>query len=300
MTWVTFRQHRWPLLLGALLVVVVAAALLATGDTIREQAGSTAYRSAKELPAFGGMRILVGLVVLVLPAAGGVFVGAPLLAQELEQRTHDLAWTQSITRRRWLLVKLGLLAVAVVAVAGTVAAVVTWWERPLVDHGLSGPWGWFDHGLTLPAYALFAFALGVAVGTLTGRTVVAMAVTLAVYASARYAVTAWWRPRYRAPVETVTPLGRPLVANGADGRWVIDAFLVDGQGHRLTDEQAAELPQLHDQVGGAPGAGLFSQHVLAHPADRLIQFELIEAGIFVALAALLIGLAVWWIQHRTS
>ena len=40
--------------------------------------------------------------------------------------------------------------------------------------------------------------------------------------------------------------------------------------------------------------------MLVHPADRLIQFELIEAGIFIALAALLIGLAVWWIQHRTT
>ena len=36
-----------------------------------------------------------------------MFWGAPLLAREFETGTFRLAWTQSVTRTRWLAVKLG-------------------------------------------------------------------------------------------------------------------------------------------------------------------------------------------------
>jgi MFS family permease len=45
---------------------------------------------------------------LALPLLLGAPVGAPLVAREVEQRTHLLVWTQSITRMRWLSVKLTL------------------------------------------------------------------------------------------------------------------------------------------------------------------------------------------------
>ena len=53
----------------------------------------------------------VGLNVLavVLPGIIGILWGAPLVAQELETGTYRLAWTQSVTRTRWLAVKLGVL-----------------------------------------------------------------------------------------------------------------------------------------------------------------------------------------------
>jgi hypothetical protein len=56
----------------------------------------------------GWLKAVRGLAVL--PALAGLFVGAPLLARELEQGTHRFAWTQGVTRRRWLLSKTALLA----------------------------------------------------------------------------------------------------------------------------------------------------------------------------------------------
>jgi len=38
-----------------------------------------------------------------------LFIGAPLLAREFEHGTFRLAWTQGISRRRWLLSKTLLL-----------------------------------------------------------------------------------------------------------------------------------------------------------------------------------------------
>jgi hypothetical protein len=45
-----------------------------------------------------------GLVAATMgiPLLFGVFWGAPLLAREFEDGTHNLAWTQGVTRRRWL------------------------------------------------------------------------------------------------------------------------------------------------------------------------------------------------------
>ena len=50
------------------------------------------------------------------PALIGMFWGAPLVARELETGTFRLAWTQSVTRTRWLAVKLGVVGLASMAV----------------------------------------------------------------------------------------------------------------------------------------------------------------------------------------
>ena len=47
-------------------------------------------------------------MLAVVPAVVGAFWGAPLVARELEAGTHRLAWTQSVTRGRWLATRLGL------------------------------------------------------------------------------------------------------------------------------------------------------------------------------------------------
>ena len=49
-----------------------------------------------------------GCVLVALPALVGAFWGAPLVARELESGTYRLAWAQSVTRTRWLAVKLAV------------------------------------------------------------------------------------------------------------------------------------------------------------------------------------------------
>ena len=53
--------------------------------------------------SFNMQPVLVGF--FALPPLLGVFVGAPLLARELESGTFRLIWTQSVTRLRWPLTK---------------------------------------------------------------------------------------------------------------------------------------------------------------------------------------------------
>ena len=61
-------------------------------------------------------------VVVVVPALIRLFWGAPLVSRELETGAFRLAWTQSVTRTRWLAVKLAAAGLAAMAVAGLVVA----------------------------------------------------------------------------------------------------------------------------------------------------------------------------------
>ena len=92
------------------------------------------------------------LVILIAPAIIGIFWGAPLIARELETGTCRLAWNQSITRTRWLTVKLVLIGVAAMAVTEAFSLLQTWWTAPIgkaVGLGGSasilteGRFGWF-------------------------------------------------------------------------------------------------------------------------------------------------------------
>jgi hypothetical protein len=58
--------------------------------------------------------------------------------RELEAGTLGLAWTQSISRTRWLIVKLGLIGLASMVTAGLLSLLVTWWAAP-VDRAARSP-----------------------------------------------------------------------------------------------------------------------------------------------------------------
>jgi hypothetical protein len=317
--WVTWRQHRWLALIGGLLVAAAAAVMLVSRPqlmhAVREfnvpcRDDLCVQRLDATLAAFWWVRRPLYPAMLILPGLVGLFVGAPLLARELEHRTHHLAWTQSITRRRWLLTKLGLLGGAVVAATALLGALMVWWERPLldVDHDW---WSWFDgKGLVPPGYALFAFALGVTAGTLIRRTIPAMVVTLALFVAARMAVTTWLRPRFRPPMDAAVQAQTSSVSHGAlamppPDAWVLDSFFVDPQGRRVSVGEAfARIqPLLRDNASVDP-AELFKEqrfveHVLFHPGDRLWLFQSLEAALFVMLALLLLALTVWWAHRHT-
>jgi hypothetical protein len=69
--------------------------------------------------------------LLLVPAIIGTFWAAPLLTREFEAGTFQLAWTQSVTRTRWLAAKLGVGALAAMATAGLFSLLLTWWSGPI-------------------------------------------------------------------------------------------------------------------------------------------------------------------------
>jgi hypothetical protein len=197
---------------------------------------------------------LLGPFLLAVPALLGIFWGAPLVARELEAGTYRLAWTQSVTRTRWLAIKVVLLGLASIAVAGLLSLMITWWSAP-VDHvnmNRFAPGAFDERGIVPIGYAAFAFALGLTAGTLIRRTVPAMATTLFAFVGARLATTYWIRPHLMTPAHTsatfdsASNLG--FEANGSSpltfvagpphipNAWVYSDRIVDKAGHAPTSQ----------------------------------------------------------------
>jgi hypothetical protein len=238
LTWRQFRAQA-TVAFGALAVIAVALAV--TGPQLVHlydisivpcQARGDCSAAANVL--VDRFRVLQGLgvVLVIVPGIIGVFWGAPLVARELETGTYELAWTQSVPRRRWLAVKLGLVGLASVALAGLLSLMVTWWSSPL-DRVNADPFTLFDERGVVPlGYAAFAFALGVTAGLLLRRTLAAMAVTLVVFAFLRVAVTDWVRPRLLTPLRIVSGLGSGLgtPAPPQPGDWILSDQTVTAAG----------------------------------------------------------------------
>ena len=277
----SWRQFRPQALVGVAGLIIVAVALALTGphlvhayDTeLAACRASSGQGIACNYPVTGdlaGLQVALNTVVLLVPALLGMFWGAPLIARELETGTFRLAWTQSVTRLRWLLVKMGLVGLAAMVVAGGLSLMSTWWFSPLdkVNQNRFSPAAFGLHGFVPAGYALFAFALGAAIGLLVRRTLPAMAATLVGFIAARVIVAEWIRPHFMSPVTTSVPLGQasagfeasspgsPLmvVANAPNlpNALVSDARIVNAAGQAPT---AATVKTMCPALGQGPPAG---------------------------------------------
>ena len=248
---------------------------------------------------WGGAQITSVLLQLA-PVLIGAFVGAPLLARELETGTFRFIWTQGFGRARWAAAKLTLLAVAVTAAAGAFSVLYSWYMRPFLaapvwqQSSLAGEI--FDlKGIAFAAWTLAAFAIGALAGLLIRRVVPAMAATLAVYAGMALATTLFLRQHYLAPLVTKAAAGPP--GNGATdllvSQWytgpngkpvsqsVIDHLL---QGFNPTVQQGrAEL--LQDEPGPAPVPRPARVHAVDElPADQPVLAFPVDRGRLAARA----------------
>jgi ABC-2 family transporter protein len=337
MIWLTWRQFRAQAVGTAATAAVLAILLAVTGPylvhlyDINGIATCTGVRCQQlsgtfdnELPWFDPVLYLVGIgIMFAIPAIVGVFWGAPLITREIEARTLPLTWNQSVTKTRWLAVKLGLVGLASMATAGLLSLMLTWWSSPM-DSVLEIPYGHrisferlgpvlFDtHGLVPIGYAAFAFALGVTAGMLTRRTVSAMAATLGVFAALQFAWAEWIRAHLIPPVTTIVPLnladitqistrGGLLVVNAVpilsqQGAWVLSGQVIDTAGHPF---QASATPAC--QAGNFPAcqaslSGFHLRDLISYePASRFWEFQWVETGIFLAAALALAGCCLWWL-----
>src|SRR5688500_11786337 len=213
MLWLTWRQFRASAALVAGALAALAALLALSGPGLADEYADGFAACAGQGDGCEGFFqeffhdyhtpfLAITAVALVLPALIGLFWGAPLITRELEAGTHRLVWNQSITRTRWLAVKLTLTGLTAMAVAGLGSLAVTWWSGPIDKSAASNSPGFprmgpllFDaRGIAPIAYAAFAFALGVTIGRLARRTLPAMAITLVAFTVVQIAMPLLVRP----------------------------------------------------------------------------------------------------------
>lgn len=329
MIWLTWRQHRKQVLYIAVALAVVAAVMVPTGLSMHHaftRSGLAAcldgLGTAQVVPAdsnlcsdpseqFGNQyssMAFIGILFVLLPVFLGIFIGAPLVAREIEHGTHRLVWTQGVSRRHWAVVKFGLLGGATLILAAAYALGMTWWFTPLVRNG-GGRLGLvsFDvQGVVPIAYTLFAVAVGIFSGTMFKRVLPAMGVTLGGFAVVRILVEWLARPSYMSPVAASLPLYSTQRFNPESGAWVYSQGIVNATGRlvvpggsetcagpRAAAKSAADLPACGDElIQRGLGPAPFSDWVRYQPGNRFWDFQGIESGIFLALTAILLYLAV--------
>jgi ABC-2 family transporter protein len=230
---------------------------------------ATYFTASLARSPYGVVFLLSTGIILLAPAVIGLFWGAPLIARELETGTSALAWNQSVTRTRWLAVKLAIGGLTAVAVTEALSLMQTWWATPISQAVADGSGAgvaqsrfsqlnFATHGITPLGYAAFAFALGVTAGALIRRTVPAMAVTLAIFAALQVVMPLWVRPNLAPPDHTVIPvtsqgMGGPAQAGpggdtfslyaldipGQPGAWLLSSGPVDAAGQATSTTPAA-------------------------------------------------------------
>ena len=324
MAGVTWRQHRFALagvavLLGALAVYLWMAGLPlhhAYDAAVACHPASSAACQGLDNTLDGMDNFLSnGFILQVLPVLIGAFIGAPVLAREIESGTFRYAWTQGFGRRRWAVAKLVLLAVVVTAAAGAFGALLSWYYQPFVGNQTLGlprttpltP-GLFDlRGVGFPAWTLTAFAIGALAGMLIRRVVPAIAATLAVYTGLAFATAGFLRQHY------LTPL---LITNNnvPDNAWVISQWWTKDGRYAFGSYPPSNIlnqfcpPPAAGTVKGGPSEGWgpclvqhgFAQWTSYQPASRFWPFQWIEGGWLLALSVLLIAATIWLVQRRAA
>jgi hypothetical protein len=178
----TFQMHRFELIAISLFtVVLVVAANYVAGqlDAVGYGPCATAASPSANCEVLGQRFYSIDssqaspiiALIAILPYAAGLFLGAPIVARELERGTTRLAWSLEPSRVRWYLARTlpVLVVVVLLAFAAGVAAdrlYAARWPGVDVANAFDG-YGYRGGLIAVQALVIAAGALGL--GAVTGR-----------------------------------------------------------------------------------------------------------------------------------
>jgi hypothetical protein len=261
----------------------------------------------------------INFLLLLVPCLLGVVYGAPLVAGELEHSTNRLAWTQGVSRTKWLIVKWSVIGLFLVVSLAALTFVSQWWtgqanETQNLNLWLAGfgrgrlqPLYFPVTGLALGAYTLFAFALSAALGAVIRKT--SWAIFAAVIGYTAIAVIAVFfvrpglAPQVFAPFATTTS----GYAQGSAGVISDEAWDL-GYGYRYapgtpSNEMGSSANAVGQQCNDGPSfAQCFAKHHLQmgtfyQPADHYWELQWRESALLVLITGALLGSTIWSVRR---
>ena len=296
MIWVTWRQHR-PQALAALgILAFMTVYLLGFGLWLRSTfdsdaigncltrsggAGCTATISSFLHGAQGAAAVPLTLVLLAFPGILGADVGAPLLGQELERGTWQLAWTQTVPRTRWLVVKLGLILAGLVVLGIALTAAAVWSSSPLDQLSVRTQSPRFvEEGLVLTCSLLCAFGLALLAGLLLRNTIGAMVAGYFAWDVCLGVAILLSGPLQPFAVTKTIPCAAACAAAS-------------------TNSVPPVTGNLGDLVNSVTQAG---DHLVVNyvPASAFWPLQFVAGGILLAIGLAAATAAVWLLQRRTT
>ncbi|QNE18802.1 ABC transporter permease subunit [Kribbella qitaiheensis] len=345
MIWLTWRQFRLQALVIGAAALAIGFALILTGPDLLNtyQTYKSGFLDQLEFQQWNKRLYIIGTIAMyAAPPLIGAFWGAPMVARELEAGTHRLVWNQSISRTRWLLTKLAISGGSALVVTGLLSLAVSRWADPIDDAVGAGqqtnsflprlwPAVFGARGVVPIGYTAFAFALGVAIGIVVRRSLVAVAITLAVVIAVQIFTPTLLRPHLVTPATTTVIVttenmrgieiqGSPTdpqvkgleVQMGGPGDWKLSDRTVNSAGKPQaflpTWFGACAPPPPNAPEEKEPRQSLqtcftrladegYRQQIKYIPANRFWDLQWRETGVFFALAFLLVGFSVWRIRR---
>lgn len=335
MIWLSWRQFRAQALIGLIGLALLAAYLWHTGLDIRaayhgylaqcRDTGGCADAMSRFQDDYRAKLLYLAALLGLVPALLGMFWGAPLIARELEAGTHRLVWNQSVTRRRWLGVKLLFVVLVGMAVSAAASALLTWaaspFDRVSDDRFSTVVFG--ARNVTPVAYAALALVFGAVVGLLVRRTIPAMALAAFLFIVFQFVVPNLFRPHLMPPhhrtitmtadainaAKSLGSLGNAPVVNGLS---MPDAWITDTSELLTADSRPLDTGKFNDCLRRAPKTGATGTYgdiapclasldlhveIAYQPDNRYWPFQWIESAGYLALSGLLAAFGLWRIKR---
>jgi hypothetical protein len=332
MIWLTWRRHRPALFVMGGALIAIAVWMVVVGHSFE-----VASRTRGPNGCFGNLVFCNGVshgwfsfqnqagyldvFLFMVPCVLGIVLGAPLVAGELQSHTNRLAWTQSISRSRWLVIKWSVVGLSAIALAALLQVVAQWWSGHVLVNFLEtssvpgtdriAPRLFGITGIVPIAYTLFAFALAVALGAIFRRTLWAVVGTIIGYAASAVLLVFNIRPyRLFSPVFVPqltgpngtsvafmpqTVLSRPAWSLGFGFRLfpgVVSPYSANEIAQRCQDRNYNYAPYLRCLASHHVQMGSFYQG-----ANRYWPLQWSEAGIYLAATLVLFGLTLWAVRR---
>ncbi|MEU3715169.1 ABC transporter permease [Streptomyces californicus] len=299
--WLVVRQHR------IALACVLGLTLLTAIWIVYERHDLVQLLDAKGWPEKDAGQPLennrgygyITSIISGLPLILAVFIGAPLIAGDQESGTAQLVTTQSVSRRQWLIAKLGL-AYTLALVSGVVlSALFTWWWKP---YRSLFPSEWIDGlvfdntGPVLPAFLLFLTAAGVTIGVLVRRVLPAM--VGAFLFTAMTTLFVWDEIRVRIGVTHMFtyPLNSDLPERFNDA-YEADRWVGSADGTLYNWGICAEATE-KAQNACIKEHGIVNNVIEYLDYSQMGTMQWTAAGILLAGTALLTAFTLWWTSRR--
>src|SRR3984957_14070325 len=318
MGWVTWRQQRATLIAVPAVLAVVAVFLVIFGLKAHHDYAALVHCSpdqgqqtqacAKAFSNFNSadwpLANTCSILMQLAPVLLGAFVGAPLLARELETGTYRFAWTQGMVRERQAIAKLVLLGATLVVLAAAFGELFSWFFQPFL---------WTEQmnrltetvfdtsGIVFPAFTLVAFAIGAFLGMLFRRVIPALAATLGVYLAIRLGA---WALRGQYPLSVVTGDSK-LFSQFQTPRlpgfpWILSSWVTGPGGQPVSQAVANRILNGPGPSGGGsvlPGYTVWTRWI---PLSHYWPMQFIEAGWLLVLAVALMAGTVWLVRRRAA
>ena len=221
-------------------------------------------------------------LMAVLPLGVGSLVGSVIVSREIETRTAGYGWSLSSSRQRWLLdrvVPVGLVLLVAVAIPSLAAVALEQARMPWVsaqdsfaDFELRGP--------IVLARVMAAFGVGILIGSIVGRQLPALVLTL---------VTCVAIGTYITGMAPFGVAGVPVEANAVSATQPLSV----GVAYR---DESGQLRTFADAAQTAP-AGLSGDDLRSWVYDHYERVELVVPGTELATvqlreSAILVAIAV--------